>query len=139
MKEYSKKKWIEACEFKDLGERAILEEVAIRIESASPSSRLPTVVFDLDSTLYEVAPRTHTIIREWLGSGHTLAQPILETLKTLKHEDIGYSLGETFESVGLDLSDQTVFKTWETLKTFWWERFFFLRVSEVRYRVPRCG
>lgn len=125
MKELSRKHWIDACQFSDLGQRTILEEVAHRVRNEPKiPNRRPTVVFDLDSTLYEVAARTHAIIKEWLTTGHKLPKSVLEPLNNLKHEEVGYSLRDTFLSVGLDMQDREVHDAWVALKDFWWERFF---------------
>lgn len=125
MKEFARKEWIQACKFADLGKKTVLEEVAFRLAKAPMSTRRPlAVVFDLDSTLYEVAPRTLAIIQEWVQSGHSLSPKVQKALSALKHEHVGYSLKDTFESVGLKMEETEVFEAWEHLKDFWWDRFF---------------
>lgn len=122
---YARHDWISACRFEDLGEAEILKEVARRISfSQSQSHKSTVVVFDLDSTLYEVAPRTHFIIREWIQSGHSLPADVFEALTKMKHEEVGYSLMDTFQAVGLDVTQQPILDAWAVLKDYWWDRFF---------------
>lgn len=134
MREFARKEWIEACKFADLGQKSILEEVAFRLSKSDKGGKPTAVVFDLDSTLYEVAPRTHAIIQEWLQTGHVLPPKVLAALSQLKHEEVGYSLQDTFQSVGLNMSEKEVYDVWEKLKEFWWERFF--SSAYLRYDVP---
>ena len=56
----TKAEWLKACHFHDLSEKEVLEEVASRVKK-TPNS---LVLLDLDSTLYEVAPRSHQILKE---------------------------------------------------------------------------
>ncbi len=63
--------WIAACHFHDLSEREVLREIGRRVgnarDRAAEGHHLahPLVLLDLDSTLYEVGPRTHQILLEW--------------------------------------------------------------------------
>lgn len=84
------------------------------------------VVFDLDSTLYEVAPRTHAIIQEALEhSPHTKwPEPVRAALSRVEISQIGYSLRDTFQTLGLSLSEKEIEAACVELKTFWWNRFF---------------
>lgn len=122
---FARHEWISACRFEDLGEAEVLKEVSKRISSLRKSTqKTAVVVFDLDSTLYEVAPRTHYIIKEWVASGHPLDADIYQALLGLKHEEVGYSMQDTFRAVGLNTEDPRIEQAWLTLKDFWWDRFF---------------
>ena len=64
---YIRQEWIDACHFHPMSDRDVLREVA-RQAVAAASSAAPLVLLDLDSTLYEVGPRTHFILKEWMQS-----------------------------------------------------------------------
>ena len=54
-------------------------EVAARVEKLKAQAKLgrreahPLVLLDLDSTLYEVGPRTYQILREWVETSESAA------------------------------------------------------------------
>jgi phosphoglycolate phosphatase-like HAD superfamily hydrolase len=134
--------WVSASHFHPVSQNDVLKEVHDRVlavrAKASPGEGHPLVVLDLDSTLYEVAPRTMKIISEWIESSE--AQPftaVRDRLKTLKETDLGYSLRDTFRAVGLSLDDPQAFRAWESAKKFWVARFF--RSAYVRYDRPYRG
>jgi hypothetical protein len=54
--------WINACEFLPWNDARVLREVLDRARSTPRA----LVLLDLDSTLYEVGPRTHRILEEWV-------------------------------------------------------------------------
>lgn len=113
--------WIEACHFHDLNEKQVLDLVSQRVHSTSQA----VVLFDLDSTLYEVGPRTHQILREWCESPESRDYPqVAGVLKNLKKEAVGYSLNDTFQTLGLDVGAPAVASVLKMLKPFWVERFF---------------
>ena len=129
-----KEAWLAACHFHDLSEREVLVEVAERVRTASK----PLVLLDLDSTLYEVGPRTHQILREWLESEESRAHPsIRRRLQELEPPHIGYSLRDTFRAIGLALEDPETRRAWEAAKKFWAERFFSSRY--LKYDCPYPG
>ena len=53
--------WIKASKFHALDEAQVFGEIYRRIRELKNS----LVLLDLDSTLYEVSPRTHQILKEW--------------------------------------------------------------------------
>src|ERR1700729_4138485 len=96
----TKAEWLKACHFHDLSEKEVLEEVASRVKK-TPNS---LVLLDLDSTLYEVAPRSHQILKEWVASSESAAfSSVRNALSKLKGEHVGYSLKDTFTTIGLSL------------------------------------
>lgn len=118
---YARKNWLEQSRFLSRDTKTILDLIATKVSTVKD----PVVLFDLDSTLYEVAPRNLAIIRDWIAhSQKSVPQKILTSLNGLKLDDIGYSLKDTFQSVGLSLDDKEVLAAWENLKAFWWDRFF---------------
>jgi hypothetical protein len=117
----SKAQWLKACHFHDLTEKEVLNQVAERAKSTPDS----LVLLDLDSTLYEVGPRSHQILNEWLASSESEAYPsVRNALANLNIEHVGYSLKDTFTAIGLSLESPEVQKAWESAKRFWAPRFF---------------
>ena len=125
--------WVSASTFHDLSEDDVLREVARRVSdlkaSLSPSaakSAHPLVLLDLDSTLYEVGPRTHQILREWLASPESAPfAHVRSVLARLEAEHVGYSLKDTFKAVGLEVDEhEEVYKAERSAKKFWGARFF---------------
>lgn len=124
------KEWISACEFREMTEGQVLKEVSRRVTELKARAGVtkkahPLVLLDLDSTLYEVGPRTFQIIQEWIKSGASSEFPKTRAaLATLKMAEVGYSLKETFATVGLDANDLEVAAALASAKPFWSERFF---------------
>ncbi len=116
------KDWIRACEFKPLTNHGVLMEVRHRVQATRDR---PTVLLDLDSTLYEVGPRSHQILKEWLQSEESDAHTdVKKVLSGLKKEHIGYSLNETFSLIGLSALEEHVAHALRAAKNFWRDRFF---------------
>src|ERR1700677_2679428 len=102
LKPLGKTEWLKTCHFHDLTQKQVLEEGANRVRSV----KKPLVLLDLDSTLYEVGPRTHEILREWLASGECLQFPeVHDVLQRLEAQHIGYSIRDTFAAVGLEVEN----------------------------------
>jgi predicted secreted acid phosphatase len=117
----SKAEWLKACHFHDLTEKQVLEEVANRAKKAKD----PVVLLDLDSTLYEVAPRSHQIVKEWLLTSESARfAHVKKTLAGLEGRQVGYSLKDTFNTMGLSFDQTEVHEAWQSVKNFWGERFF---------------
>jgi hypothetical protein len=122
--------WISACQFHDLDEGRVLREVArrvaeVRSKAADRSEAHPLVLLDLDSTLYEVGPRTLRILREWADRDESSAHPEARAaVDALREEQVGYTIGDSLEAAGLDLSTPEARRALEDAKRFWSERFF---------------
>jgi len=123
--------WVEATQFHDLNEEDVLREVANRVSDVKSRATAekhthPLILLDLDSTLYEVGPRNHQILREWKETeGSRPFVSVLEKLSLLDHRiHNGYSMEDTFALVGLDLNDGEVKKACDSAKKFWFDRFF---------------
>jgi hypothetical protein len=121
--ERSREHWIEASEFLDLGsDGEVLSCVLSRVRT---EVRRPLVLLDLDSTLYEVQPRTHRIIHDWLAS--KASRTFTETrdaLARVSEQHVGYSLKDTFQALQIDLGHSPHEDAWRELKRFWAPRFF---------------
>ena len=131
------KEWIQACGFHDLTEADILAEVTKRVKEQKALALIipaggqsmrgvhPLVLLDLDSTLYEVQPRTHQIIKEWLATDVSRDfQLVKSTLMKLSPDKLGYSLSDTFVNMNMVLSHPEIKDGYDNLKRFWAKRFF---------------
>ena len=119
--------WINHCEFHPLSNREVLMQVIDETKAGlKGKSATPVLLLDLDSTLYEVGPRTYQILKEWLASPQSGAfKAAREAIALLKPHQVGYSIKDTFANVGLDA--QKLSEAQEALKSakkFWTERFF---------------
>jgi hypothetical protein len=111
-----------ACRFHDLKEAQVLHEVARRVREAK---KHPLVLLDLDSTLYEVGPRTYQILREWSETPASHGFPVVrEALGRAEPWHVGYSVRDTLSAVGLDTTQSEVVRALEEIKDFWGKRFF---------------
>lgn len=120
---FSRKEWIEQTHFHALSDQEVLQRVSQKIQ-AFKGERRPLILLDLDSTLYEVAPRTLRIIQEWLVNSPEIPQALKESLEKLVPAQLGYSIQDTFTSLGFPLITQEIKKIATDLKAFWWDRFF---------------
>jgi hypothetical protein len=129
--EWVRGEWIDATHFHDLTEDEVLREVARRVSDVRAKAEgqhrraHPLVLLDLDSTLYEVGPRTHQILREWMATEEAQAFPqVCRAIEKLHKSQVGYSLKDTFEAMGLDLTQSEVAHAERLAKKFWAARFF---------------
>jgi hypothetical protein len=122
--------WKNASHFHDLTNVEVLREVSRRVATARSQNRKsvarkPIVLLDLDSTLYEVGPRTHFILNEWRHSVAGGSFPrVCSELERLEQEHVGYSLKDTFAALGLPAEDPEVADALREAKDFWLKRFF---------------
>ena len=119
--EFTRQDWISACEFHPLNEKEIFAEIDRRLSKHKNA----LVLLDLDSTLYEVGPRTYAILKEWQESSAAAAFPEVRTaLDSLKHDHIGYSIRDTFKLLGIDVESPKHVEAFDSAKSFWGKRFF---------------
>lgn len=133
--------WIEASHFHEMNEEEVLREVSRRVSeiralATSERASHPLVLLDLDSTLYEVGPRTYQILKEWAETPEASRfSQVQEALVKMLPEHVGYSLKDTFTALDLDLNhnkmtsdfergDLETVAAWESAKKFWQARFF---------------
>ncbi|MGK5083188.1 HAD family hydrolase [Bdellovibrionota bacterium FG-1] len=125
-----RKQWVSACHFHDLSETEVLHEVARRVIEVNSKAEgrkqaHPLVLLDLDSTLYEVGPRTYRILCEWMDLSSSQQFPgVCRALQEAEPWHVGYSVKDTLEAVGLDVLDPEVAAALPEIKAFWVERFF---------------
>lgn len=114
--------WKKNSHFHPHSEEEILNEVhRLIVEHAT---KKPVLLLDLDSTLYEVAPRTHAIINDWVKTTKVANDTLIEKLRALKTNQIGYSLFDTFKNARIPLTEKHDLDAFSALKEFWWAKFF---------------
>jgi hypothetical protein len=118
--------WIDACEFHPLTNGQVLGQVLDWIRKDRTDRHiLPVLLLDLDSTLYEVGPRSHQILKEWLDSVESRPfAGVRDRIAALKAEEVGYSLLDTFTRIGLSTQEEQVSVALRSAKHFWGKRFF---------------
>lgn len=121
--EHSRENWIQATQFHPFDNAQVLKAVCDRITS---HPRRPVVLLDLDSTLYNPAPRSFQILQEWVRGQDAGQFPLVETaLQQMNLAHVGYSIKDTFVNLGLNWhTDPQVHLAWRSAKDFWTERFF---------------
>ena len=133
-----RKAWVDASQFHDLEDRLILQEIVKRVSRTRAQGENPVVLLDLDSTLYEVAPRSLKIFQEWLSTDAGLAHPeVARLLGSATHDLLGYSITDSFHALGLNVRDHGVLRAMADLKKFWEARFF--RDSYLPFDIPYPG
>ncbi len=122
---FSRGHWLAENQFQKHSDSEILSLIANKVKTLATLGPKPVVLLDLDSTLYEVAPRSYGIIREWIQlSGSKLQPQLLEVLHRLEESHVGYSLNDTLHALGLDIKSPEIMALAADLKTYWWPRFF---------------
>ena len=117
-----RKEWIDACEFHSLTNAEVLKLVE---KETRETNKKPVVLLDLDSTLYEVGPRSFQILKEWVASPDS--QPfgrVREIVAKMQPNQVGYSMMDTFTELGLLATDPTLADATKSAYHFWGKRFF---------------
>lgn len=121
-----RKDWVAACGFHPLTNGQVLGQVIEWIKKDLDSRQLkPVLLLDLDSTLYEVGPRSYQILKEWMDAVES--RPfgrVRDRLSSMKQADIGYSLPDTFANLGLTVHETEIEEALKSAKKFWGQRFF---------------
>lgn len=125
-KMFAREAWVKASEFLPEAQTDVLRRVIQRVDETIADGRRPVVVFDIDSTLYHVTPRTYRIVLDWLAShgAETVNDEAIASLRRLSQGHVGYSLRDTFRMLGIDATKHPFKATFSALKTYWAERFF---------------
>lgn len=119
-----------ACGFHDMTEAQVLGEVAKRVQKlrADAGDRReahPLVLLDLDSTLYEVGPRTYRILREWTEGPESRAfSAVRDAVLRAEPWHVGYSVRDTLSAIGVTSETPEFAPALELIKKFWAQRFF---------------
>jgi len=95
-----------------------LDQALANVGSITEAGRLPIIVLDLDSTLFDTAPRNLRILREFAANNHH--QPdIAAIVDTMSLADMGWNVTGALKKAGVD--DEELLTA---LKKFWAQRFF---------------
>lgn len=96
------------------------------IKKAKKTKKKPICVFDLDGTLFDVGYRTIGIIKEWLESDAAMHfdKSILQKIRKINYDHIGYSLSHLFENSGFDLRNQQIMAVFSSIERVWKKKFF---------------
>lgn len=115
----ARKNWVEACGWHPLTDAEVLQKV-LRLTAETVN---PVVILDLDSTLYEVKPRTHRILTEWADSEDALQHtPVRKVFQKLTLPQVGYSVRDTFDHLKLCQNENA--GAVDSVRRFWTSRFF---------------
>ncbi len=115
---YIRQEWIKNTEFHPQSSKEVLQEVIGRTQKVLDQKKLPVIIFDLDSTLFHVSPRSYEILREWAQA------TAVSILPNLTVDDMGYSIEDVWVKKGLSIETGESFKYLKEAKSFWRERFF---------------
>jgi phosphoglycolate phosphatase-like HAD superfamily hydrolase len=99
--------------------RSITEALVARIERALAAGYEPLVVFDLDGTLYDNAPRTLRILQEFAHLHPLRHADLLRRVSSLAAAGVRYRVSDTLASVGVTDPAEVA-----AAEAFWAERFF---------------
>ncbi len=129
----SRHDWIDRASFSRLEQNEVLLHVVELIKKKTeawrkdPSQARPLVVFDLDSTLFEVGPRTLSIAKEFareeLNRGKT-RQDLVAWWLARTPRDIAYTLRETASAGGFPVETLEAQRYLLELEAYWRLRFF---------------
>lgn len=121
--QFARKLWQENSHFHPQTEKEVLDLISQKIQEHSESQE-PLVLLDLDSTLYEVGPRTVAIVQEWLTTSPSIPPELHRALSKLQSSQLGYSVKDTLSNLGFPLVNKAMEQIAMDLKSFWWDRFF---------------
>jgi len=115
---YIRKEWIDNTEFHPHSSKEVLQEVLDRTQKVLDAKKLPVLIFDLDSTLFHVSPRSYEILKSWIQSSS------ISILPNLTADDMGYSIEDVWVKRGLSTETGESFKLLKEAKEYWRQRFF---------------
>lgn len=126
----SRHPWIDAAPFEAMSQIDVLNQIIEIIDKnkKKPSSGVSTcsVVFDLDSTLFDVKSRSLRIAKEFArspqASGH--GKSLREWWLGLSQPSLLYTIDETAAAHGFPLDREEGLRYLLDLKKYWFERFF---------------
>ena len=115
---YIRKEWINHTEFHAHSSKEVLQEVLDRTQKVLEAKKLPVLIFDLDSTLFHVSPRSFEIMKSWIQASS------VSILPNLTADDMGYSIEDVWVKRGLSTETGDSFKYLKEAKEYWRQRFF---------------
>lgn len=99
-------------------QKALYARILERCRAIS-GQHVPLVVFDLDGTLMDNRPRTHTILTELAAELRAEAHAAAEVLGNARVENVAYLLTETLRLIGVDHPEIV-----SRAEEYWRKRFF---------------
>jgi predicted secreted acid phosphatase len=122
---YIRNDWQKNTEFHPQSQSEVLGEVITRTESILKAGGVPVLVFDLDSTLFDVSNRSFQILKEWLTHPETAHfNETREKLSSIESTDMRYSLEDVWEIKKIPHSESPFDHQFKHAKQFWRQRFF---------------
>ncbi len=122
---YIRGEWVKNSEFFPHTTEEVLKEVIQRTEKCLSQGRLPVIVFDLDSTLFDVSRRSFEILRDWLSHPETATfTETRERLSAMAPGDMRYSLEDVWEIKKIPYDTAPFDHHLKHAKQFWRKRFF---------------
>lgn len=123
--------WIEATTFENLSQRDVLKKILDRVRESCrnrvQSGGLPiSVVFDLDSTIFDVKPRTLKIMKEFVHSPEAsgFSTKLKDWAMSLKSHDLSYTIRDTAMANAYPIGEERAEDFLKTMGAFWKDRFF---------------
>ncbi len=117
--------WVKNTKFHSLPTKAVLDEVVVRSRKVLEKGRQPVVVFDLDSTLFDVSRRSYEILQEWMSHPSSgICEETVTLLRGLKPEEMKYSLQDVWEGRNIPHDRAPFEEHMKSAKHFWRQRFF---------------
>ncbi len=129
--------WVQASQFHSLPQPEVLGLVHEQVKEVIKKQSKPVVVFDLDSTLFDVGPRTFHILQEWIQTQDSQSHPELrEFFSNLNVSHMRYSLEDLLRDQSQDPEDHRFAPGLKQVKTFWRKRFFsdpYVKYDQITY------
>lgn len=123
--------WIDGAKFETLTQAEVLGGVLERVREAvrariKHGGKPVKVVFDLDSTIFDVKPRTLRILKEFAltAQAREISQPLVDWSLGLVSHKLLYTLEESARANGVPESEETVRTFLKTAFRYWLDRFF---------------
>lgn len=122
---FTREKWIQNTEFFPETNENVLKKVIHEVEVTLAKKNLPIVVFDLDSTLFDVSKRSYEILKEWLLEPESRQfHETLSQISDITPSDMRYSLQDTWELKKIPHEKPPYDHHFKQAKQFWRKRFF---------------
>lgn len=80
------------------------------------------IIFDLDGTLFDPSHRTYGILKRWMQDKTVLPQPLEHSLRSLKIHQVGYSILDTLDNIGMKEFRESLY--YQELERVWGQGFF---------------
>ncbi len=111
--------------------KSFIEQSLSRVESLKIEGRQPVVVFDLDATLFDNAPRNRQILLEYAEKNKD--DDLLRILLRAQHTRWPYSITEVLTWLGYHGAEHI-----DSIQKFWFERFFTNTYQQYDIASPRA-